>query len=154
MVEYLLEDQAATEAFGASLARCCESGLLVFLQGQLGAGKTTLVRGALRAMGHHGPVKSPTYTLVEPYETPAGNVYHLDLYRLSDADELEWIGIRDLLDGQSACLIEWPERGAGILPEPDVGISLEVAGCGRRVCISAHSSRGEAVLDCVVRNRG
>jgi len=141
-----LPDQAATEAFGEQLAAACEGGLLVFLHGQLGAGKTTLVRGFLRARGHSGPVKSPTYTLVEPYTTAQGNVYHLDLYRLADAEELEWIGIRDLFEDESICLVEWPEQGAGILPEADLHIYLQVAGSGRGIRVQAASPRGEQIL--------
>ncbi|MFQ5643358.1 MAG: tRNA (adenosine(37)-N6)-threonylcarbamoyltransferase complex ATPase subunit type 1 TsaE [Thiogranum sp.] len=147
--EEFLPDEAATEGFGERLAACCSSGLLVFLHGHLGAGKTTLVRGFLRARGHTGRVKSPTYTLVEPYSTARGELFHLDLYRLSDAEELEWIGIRDLLgDEHTICLIEWPEQGAGILPEPDLHIYLQVQDKGRNVRIAAVTPRGEQVLQC------
>jgi tRNA threonylcarbamoyladenosine biosynthesis protein TsaE len=146
MLKSYLPDQAATETFGGQLATACEGGLLVFLHGQLGAGKTTLVRGFLRASGHSGPVKSPTYTLVEPYTTAHGNLYHLDLYRLADAEELEWIGIRDLFEDESICLVEWPEQGAGILPEADLRIYLQVVGSGRGIRVQAASPRGEQVL--------
>ncbi|MDT8388219.1 MAG: tRNA (adenosine(37)-N6)-threonylcarbamoyltransferase complex ATPase subunit type 1 TsaE [Thiogranum sp.] len=148
-LELRLADALATEALGAQLAVCSSAALLVFLQGQLGAGKTTLVRGFLRALGHTGPVKSPTYALLEPYSLEGRNLYHLDLYRLRDAEELEWIGIRDLLDGTSICLIEWPERGTGLLPEPDVSITLEGDGEGRAARLSAGTSCGEQVLDCL-----
>ena len=148
-----LPDRAATEAFGEQLAAACEDGLLVFLHGQLGAGKTTLVRGFLRARGHSGPVKSPTYTLVEPYTTAQGNVYHLDLYRLADAEELEWIGIRDLFEDESICLVEWPEQGAGILPEPDLHVYLQVEGRGRQLQLQTASSRGERLVRIVTLNR-
>ncbi len=148
VLERYLPDQAATEEFGAALAARCRGGLLVFLHGQLGAGKTTLVRGFLRATGHSGPVKSPTYTLVEPYTTRHGNLYHLDLYRLADAEELEWIGIRDLLEDENTCLIEWPEQGAGILPEPDLHVYLQAEGEGRKVRAEAATRRGEQVLEC------
>ncbi|HHH42987.1 MAG TPA: tRNA (adenosine(37)-N6)-threonylcarbamoyltransferase complex ATPase subunit type 1 TsaE [Gammaproteobacteria bacterium] len=144
--ETFLPDEAATEALGERLAAGAVDGLLVFLHGQLGAGKTTLVRGFLHAWGHYGRVKSPTYTLVEPYRTPRGELFHLDLYRLADAEELEWIGIRDLLDGHAVCLIEWPEQGAGILPEPDLHIDLQVQDAGRVVHLRPASSRGERVL--------
>lgn len=146
MLKRYLHDQAATETFGGQLAAACKTGLLVFLHGHLGAGKTTLVRGFLRASGHSGPVKSPTYTLVEPYTTAYGNLYHLDLYRLSHAEELEWIGIRDLFEDESICLVEWPERGAGILPEPDLHVYLQARGDGREMRVEAVSSRGEQVL--------
>jgi tRNA threonylcarbamoyladenosine biosynthesis protein TsaE len=148
-LDQFLADAQATEAFGARLAACCREGLLVFLHGDLGAGKTTLVRGFLRAAGCGGPVKSPTYTLVEPYSSQRGNFYHLDLYRLSDAEELEWIGVRDLFDGEEVCLIEWPERGAGFLPEADLHVYLRPENSGRRVQLAATSLRGEQVLHCL-----
>ena len=153
MFKRYLQDQAATEAFGGQLAAACKGGLLVFLHGHLGAGKTTLVRGFLRASGHSGPVKSPTYALIEPYITAYGNLYHLDLYRLADAEELEWIGIRDLFEDESICLVEWPERGAGILPEADVHIYLQAEGSGRQVRTEAASPRGEKLLRIVTLNQ-
>lgn len=149
--ERRLADAAATEGFGGRLAGCCGGGLLVFLHGHLGAGKTTLVRGFLRALGHSGPVKSPTYTLIEPYTTARGPLYHLDLYRLADPEELEWIGIRDLFDDNSICLIEWPEQGEGILPAPDLRIALSAVAQGRDLQVDAASPRGDAVLDCLRR---
>jgi len=147
--ESTLADAAATEAYGAQLAGCCEAGLLVFLQGELGAGKTTLVRGLLRALGYAGPVKSPTYTLVESYRLRGLAVHHLDLYRLGDADELEWLGIRDLLAGDALCLIEWPERGVGVLPQPDLLLRLDYQGQGRRVHLEALTERGMRVRQCL-----
>jgi len=153
MFKRYLQDQAATEAFGGQLAAACKGGLLVFLHGHLGAGKTTLVRGFLRASGHSGPVKSPTYALIEPYITAYGNLYHLDLYRLADAEELEWIGIRDLFEDESICLVEWPERGAGILPEADVHVYLQAEGSGRQVRVEAASPRGEKLLRIIIVNQ-
>ncbi len=145
-----LPDAAATEAFGARLAACFTgSGLLVFLRGELGAGKTTLVRGLLRALGHGNAVKSPTYTLVESYQLPRLQVHHLDLYRLADAEELEWLGIRDLLASDAVCLIEWPERGTGVLPPADLELALSYEGTGRRVLITPHSDLGREVGDCL-----
>ena len=149
VTEIRLDDAEATEAFGRRMAACQQAGVLVFLYGDLGAGKTTLVRGYLRGLGHQGTVKSPTYTLIEPYQTGQGNLYHLDLYRLSDPEELEWIGIRDLFDDESICLIEWPQRGEGMLPAPDVQISLIIEGQGRRLTLEAHSARGEQVVSCI-----
>jgi tRNA threonylcarbamoyladenosine biosynthesis protein TsaE len=148
-VDIRLDDAEATEVFGRRLAACQQPGMVVFLQGDLGAGKTTLVRGYLRGLGHLGPVKSPTYALIEPYETGQGNLYHLDLYRLADPEELEWIGLRDLFDGESVCLIEWPQRGEGMLPEPDVTIRLSVEGQGRRLVLEVISPRGEQVVRCL-----
>ena len=143
---YVIADAPAMEALGASLARALDSGLIVHLNGELGAGKTTLVRGVLRGLGHEGNVRSPTYTLVEPYELAGRHIYHLDLYRLADPEELEWIGIRDLLDADSVALIEWPERGAGVLPPADLEISIVYFGTGRSVTLAGHSDTGERVI--------
>ena len=134
-------------ACGEALGRALEAGV-VYLQGGLGAGKTTLCRGILRAKGHGGAVKSPTYTLVEPYALTAGVLYHFDLYRLGSADELEFIGIRDYFDGASSCLIEWPERGEGKLPQPDLRIIIELSGeGGRTVRLVAETAVGDKVLE-------
>lgn len=119
-----LRSEADTLALGARLAQTLRPGCTVFLKGELGVGKTTLVRGLLRALGHAGAVKSPTFTLVEPYELNGWRIYHLDLYRLASPDELEYLGVRDYFDGQGVCLVEWPERGAGVLPEADLLIEL------------------------------
>lgn len=141
-----LPDAKATRAFGRRLAGLLEPGLVVHLSGPLGAGKTSLCSAIIGALGHSGPVKSPTYTLVETYLLNLGNVYHFDLYRLADPEELEWIGARDYFDGSSLCLIEWPERGAGALPRPDLALELSVADGGRRLRAAAASTRGRALL--------
>jgi tRNA threonylcarbamoyladenosine biosynthesis protein TsaE len=147
--EGLLADAEATAACGAGLAGCCEPGLLVYLQGELGAGKTTLVRGLLRALGHTGAVKSPTYTLVESYPSDTLPVHHLDLYRLTDPEELEWLGIRDLLAADALCLIEWPERGSGLLPAPDLCVTLSYHDGGRRIRVQSESERGARAGNCL-----
>lgn len=148
--EVYLPDHAATETFGRRLAACCsQGGLLLFLQGELGAGKTTLVRGFLRALGYDGAVKSPTYTLVESYPLKGLVVHHLDLYRLADAEELEWLGIRDLLVADAICLIEWPERARDLLPSPDLQLDLGYRGDGRQLHLGAFSDAGNKLLSCL-----
>lgn len=130
----LLERHAATESdterLGAALAPHLQAGLVLFLQGELGAGKTTFVRGLLRGLGYTGAVKSPTFTLVEPYQLAGLTIYHFDLYRLNDPEELEFLGVRDYLAGNGVCLVEWAERGAGVLPAADVDIVIETTGRG------------------------
>lgn len=128
-----LKDTGATEQFGAKLWVDLPEKCLIFLHGDLGAGKTTLVRGFLRAAGYKGAVKSPTYTLVEEYTLDDRKIFHFDLYRVADPEELEWIGIRDYFDQDSVCFIEWPDKGEGFLPEPDRIISLVTEGQGRSV---------------------
>lgn len=136
--------------FGQCLGRAAQTamaeGLVVFLAGDLGAGKTTLSRGVLQAFGHLGAVKSPTYTLVEPYELPQGNIYHFDLYRLGDPEELEYMGIRDYFSPGHLCLVEWPARGEGYLPKAHLQLEVSVAGRGREVRVVADGEQGAAVL--------
>jgi tRNA threonylcarbamoyladenosine biosynthesis protein TsaE len=141
-----LADEAATEAFGARLAAVLAPGMVVHLRGGLGAGKTTLCRGLLRAWGHRGAVKSPTYTLVEPYALGSWRVFHFDLYRLLEPRELEDLGIRDYLDGEAVLLIEWPERGGACTPGADLVIELCAEGEGRRLHCSSSSRAGEAIV--------
>ena len=125
---------AETAALGAALAHALDPPCVIAIEGPLGAGKTTLVRGFLHARGHSGPVRSPTYTLVETYELAGGRVHHLDLYRLFDPEELEQLGVRDLAEEDAIWLIEWPERGAGHLPPFDLCIRIECGpGDGRRI---------------------
>ena len=142
-----LADEAATEGLGAELAACFRNGGLVFLEGDLGAGKTTLVRGWLRALGHEGAVKSPTYTLVEPYTLGGVNIYHFDLYRLGDPEELELMGIRDYLMPGNLCLVEWPQRGRGVLPPADLHLQLAVKLPGREAILSTADSADSAGAD-------
>lgn len=145
-----LAGEAETEKLGCALAKhvaVSGHGLTVFLEGDLGMGKTTLSRGVMRGLGHEGAVKSPTYTLVEPYEHLQPPVYHFDLYRVGDPEELEYMGIRDYFSGQNLCLLEWPERGRGLLPGPDLEIRLACEGEGRLAVVLAHSPAGEGLLD-------
>lgn len=128
-----LKNTEETEQFGAELWILLPSKCLVFLQGDLGAGKTTLVRGFLRAAGFTGAVKSPTYNLVEEYSIGDRKIFHFDLYRLADSEELEWIGINDYFDEECVCFIEWPDKGQGFLPKPDSVITLSQEATGRTV---------------------
>jgi tRNA threonylcarbamoyladenosine biosynthesis protein TsaE len=125
---------------------------LVFLQGDLGTGKTTLVRGFLRGRGYAGAVRSPTYTLVEPYEFSEVSVFHLDLYRLADPEELEFLGGREIFDGSSQVLVEWPQRGEGWLPSPDLELRLYHHESGRKIELLAHSSAGASVIESLCRD--
>ena len=115
--------------------------------GDLGAGKTSLVRATLKALGHTGRVPSPTYTLVEPYAAGDRSVFHLDLYRLADASELEYLGIDDIAAAQALLFVEWPEHGRGWLPSPDLELGLEVDGNGRILSLAGVSDAGAAVAD-------
>lgn len=150
-----LSEEAETEAFGRALARATQVappdtrslGGRIYLSGDLGAGKTTLTRGVLRGYGHLGAVKSPTYTLVEPYEGPEFNLYHFDLYRLADPEEVEFLGVFDYFDEANLCLIEWAERGAGYLPAPDIVITLSIQGTGRLVHWESGSALGERIVE-------
>lgn len=139
--EFTLADEAATLALAARCAQLLVGGGIVYLQGQLGMGKTTFARGLLQALGHRGLVKSPTYTLVEPYQLGPLAVYHFDLYRLADPGELEYLGAREAFSPGALCLVEWPERGQGWLPEPDLRISLNPALPGRKATLEATSAR-------------
>ena len=141
-----LVDEAAMIAAGNRIANLISEPMLISLQGDLGAGKTTLSRGILQGLGHKGAVKSPTYTLVEPYQLPLGAVYHFDLYRLVDAEELEYMGFADYLAEARLCLIEGPERGAGFLPEADIAIAINPLGVGRCVTLTAGSGKGERLV--------
>lgn len=140
--------QTVRDMYGlaARLASGLTPGLVIFLRGELGAGKTTFVAGVLWALGHEGTVKSPTFTLVEPYGLSKFPVYHFDLYRLNEPDELEFLGLRDYLKGESVCFFEWPERGAGILPTPDIDIVITRINDMRNVKVESRTKIGEGVL--------
>ena len=141
-----LPDEAATLRLGAALASGVGPGRVVHLHGDLGAGKTTLVRGLLRALGYAGRVKSPTYTLVEPYTLSRLDLYHFDFFRFQDRSEWVGSGFRDYFSPDTACIVEWPERAGDLLAPPDLRIRLEMAGEGRRALIEACSPSGTAWL--------
>ena len=137
-----LATEAATLALGAALAKGAQPGRILFLSGELGAGKTTLVRGLLRALGWTGRVKSPSYTLVELYAVSRLNLYHFDFYRFKDREEWVSSGFREHFNAASLCIVEWPERVAGWLPPPDLQVTLEIAGTGRRAAFGVCSAAG------------
>lgn len=141
-----LHGEAATLKFAAQLALAMQPNLTIYLHGNLGAGKTTLVRGLLHAMGYVGKVKSPTYNLVENYTIANYQFYHFDLYRFNDEDEWEAAGFRDYFNSQSVCLVEWPEKAENSLPTPDLNVIFEIIGISRKLTLSAHTLQGSAVL--------
>ena len=145
-----LRDESATEAAGARLAHALGRGMIVTLSGELGAGKTTLVRGCLRALGWEGPVKSPTYPLVEHYPLSSLYFYHFDFYRFADPSEWETAGLADCFHRDAVCLIEWPERVGGLLPPPDLALTLtypdDLSLSGRKLALAAHTEGGERCL--------
>lgn len=141
-----LPGEAATGALARRVAGVLDQGLVVFLHGPLGAGKTSFARALLLALGVGERVKSPTYSLVEGYATARQPAWHLDLYRIADPAELEWLGLDALADPAALVLVEWPERGAGALPAVDLDVHLDYAGDGRQASLRARSPRGERVL--------
>lgn len=156
-----LENETATLTFGRQLAQATFAedhppsdtgpghpsvGGVIYLQGDLGAGKTTLTRGLMRGYGYEGAVKSPTYTLVEPYEFASCNIYHFDLYRLADAEELAYLGTEDYFESTNLCLVEWAERGEKLLPAADLLIELSGEGAGRRLSCQSLSAKGALII--------
>ena len=134
-----LPDEAATLEAGRQFTRQLHHGLTVYLHGDLGAGKTTFVRGILQGLGYTGKVKSPTYTLVEPYVISSYNIYHFDLYRFNDEEEWEAAGFREYFNDNSLCFVEWPEKAGNLLPEPDFDIKINPIAKGRKIEIIAHA---------------
>lgn len=156
MKQQFLADEAQTLDFGKRLALATMSqstqgevsksfGAVVYLTGDLGAGKTTLARGFIQGYGHVGPVKSPTYTLVEPYEFERGNVYHFDLYRLSDPEEVDFLGVDDYFEEGNVCLFEWPLKGIGRIPKADLLIDLSDSGTGRKLNCRIDTEKGTKI---------
>lgn len=146
-VTLYLPDESATLDLGARLATALRPGLVVYLGGELGVGKTALVRGCLRALGYRGRVKSPTFALVELYRVSNLYLHHFDLYRLKNPQEWEDAGFRDMFGGDNVCVVEWPEKGGDRVPPADVTIQLEHAGGGRQATITAHTEAGRQCLE-------
>lgn len=148
-LQTLLEGEQQMQAFGEKIAqviRQLNAPLLIVLNGDLGAGKTTLSRGILSGLGHMGAVKSPTYTIVEPYDLDIGKVFHFDLYRLMDQEELYDIGFNDYLSESRLCMIEWPDKGGSLVPEADISLQINPNGLGREVILTAQTSLGVNAL--------
>lgn len=145
MQPIIIQTYQQMQKLGAKLATFCQAPCVIFLQGELGAGKTTFARGFLQGLGYKGKVKSPTYTLVEPYNINSKIVYHFDLYRLIDIDELEEMGIRDYFNKENICLVEWPEKGQKTLPNPDLICQFEMMGNQRKVNIIIKTDRGKII---------
>lgn len=146
MLTQYLPDETEMLKLAAKLAVGMQGVGIIFLQGPLGAGKTTFSRGFLQGLGYAGKVKSPTYTIVEPYHLQDITVFHFDFYRIQDPHELELIGIRDYFHEQAICLIEWPECAGGLLPNPDLSCYIEIKSTGREIKIMANSERGQHIL--------
>ena len=146
-IDLVIRSEEQMLALGSALADALAGHGAVHINGQLGAGKTTLSRGILRGMGHTGSVKSPTFTLVEPYTIGEGQVFHFDLYRLVEPDELEYIGVDDYFAADSLCLIEWPEKASGFLPEHDLDIGIDVSGETRNIHIWGRTAHGNRVCE-------
>ena len=146
-----LADEQATLKLGKDFARSLLPGVNIYLHGDLGAGKTTLVRGALNGLGFVGKVKSPTYTLVEPYQVQVNktiiNVYHFDLYRFMDEEEWDAAGFRDYFNPHSVCLIEWPDKAGSLIPQADIDVYLELNGEGRIARLIGNTTAGKACLE-------
>lgn len=141
-----LANEEETLALAKKFSQVLQTPLVVYLQGELGAGKTAFCRGIIQALGHSGAVKSPTYTLVEPYQLQGWRIHHFDLYRLADSEELEYMGIRDYFSEDTLNFIEWPDKGYGWLPGADIEIRIEYAGTGRKLTFSALTEAGQKII--------
>ena len=144
---FLSDSEFQQVELGKVMAAYLQQGMVIFLEGELGAGKTTLARGIFRGLGYEGKVKSPTYTLVEEYNVDGRVCFHFDLYRLADPEELEFMGIRDFTLEKDILLIEWPEKGEGFLPGADLIIEIEYADKGRKISMDAKTEKGNSFLE-------
>jgi len=147
VLNFSLDTEEDTHRFGALLGKHLNAPLVCYLRGDLGVGKTRLVRAVIQSLGYDGNVKSPTYTLVEPYQLQGVNIYHFDLYRISDPEELDFLGIRDYFDHHSISFIEWPDKGKGWLNAADLSILLEFNGDGRKIQLSGLTEKGIKLLN-------
>jgi len=147
-MQFILHSEKETEEFGAKLASILPKKAIICLEGHLGVGKTTLVRGFIKSLGYTGTVKSPTYNIVEEYEINHHTVLHFDLYRINDPEELQWIGIEDYFKEQAICFIEWPSLGEGYLESPDLILTLENHSQGRKIEIKKISETMKKRLEC------
>jgi tRNA threonylcarbamoyladenosine biosynthesis protein TsaE len=148
----VLKDETATIEAGKAFSAYLPVGLVVFLHGNLGAGKTTFVRGVLQGLGHQGKVKSPTYTIVEPYKVFDKNIYHFDLYRFNDEEEWEMAGFREYFNDESICMIEWPEKAATLMPNADIDIELSLTKEGRCIKYIANNNKAAQLLSHLENN--
>jgi tRNA threonylcarbamoyladenosine biosynthesis protein TsaE len=147
LISRYLPAEPDTLAFGVDLAPALEPGLVIYLSGELGAGKTTLARGILRGLGYSGRVKSPSFALVEPYTFSRLYLYHFDFYRFTEPRELDEAGFREHFNPETVCLVEWPENAAGVVPPADIRIELKIAGRGRELEIDADTEAGRRCLE-------
>lgn len=145
-IQKIIHSETEMQAFAGKLAHCIKGGAVIYMHGDLGAGKTTFTRGLLQGFDYHGKVKSPTYALVEPYELTHQTIYHFDLYRVTEPEELIHIGLLEYFTASAVCVIEWPEKGFPVLPAQDLNCYIEFREDGRELILKANSVRGEAIL--------
>lgn len=147
MIHITSTSMAQTELLASRLAAVTMAGTVIHLSGELGSGKTSFARGFINALGYEGAVRSPTYTIVQSYPGRQHMIYHFDLYRLAEPEELEALGIRDYFDGEAICLLEWPEKGTGFLPDPDIEIRFDYSYQARSMTFTCRSEKGHTIIE-------